>query len=235
MGLPKIDIQLFELQLPLSKRKITLRPFLMKEEKILLTAKESSDSEQLVLAVKQVLNNCDVKSELNLEQLPMIELEYIFLNLRARSIDNMVSFSIKDPDTSEQVPLSLDLTKMSISIPENHTNIVKISNAYSVVMRYPSIDEFYALVKPKTSEAETLYDLMLNCMDTLVSNDERYSFSEYTKEEKIVFVDELDGQAVKNLKDFFANMPKLRHEFKYKNKNEVEKTFVIEGLESFFI
>lgn len=235
MSLPKIDIQLFELNLPLSKKKVTLRPFLMKEEKILLTAKESADSDQLILAVKQVLNNCDVKSELKLEELPMLELEYIFLNLRSRSIDNVVAFSIKDPDTEEIVPLKLDLNKMTISIPEKHTNIVRISDKYSVIMRYPSIDEFYALVKPKGSEAETQYDLMLNCMDVLVSEDERYNFSDYSKEEKIAFLDELDGQAVLNLKDFFSNMPKLRHEFTYTNKNNTEKTFVVEGLESFFI
>ena len=233
MSLPKIDLPLFDLKLPSNGKKVKFRPFTVKEEKILLIAQETKDIEQAVLAVKQVINNCVFG--VNIEEMNMLDLEFILLNLRAKSVDNNVRFSIRDPETDEKISLSLDLDNIKVIRNKNHTNEIKINGEYVLYLRYPTINEFLILSKSKTSKIQASYDVMISCLDKLASNDSVYKFNEFTKEEVDAFVQDLTGDVIQKIKTFFDTMPKLRHEIKYKNKNGNEKTFVVEGIESFFI
>lgn len=233
MALPKIDLPLFELTLPSTGEKIKYRPFTVKEEKILLIASESKDAEQEILAAKQVVNNCLVGKDVS--ELAMFDLEYVLIILKSRSVDNNVSFNIKDPDTGEVVTLQIDIDNMSMKKFEDHTNQIKISEEYILFLRYPTIDEYVKIVKMDPKDPLVNYFLMTSCLDKVASEDEVYNFTEYSSKEIDEFMENMTSDVVKGIQRFFETMPRLRHEMKYKNKNDVEKTFVIEGLRSFFI
>lgn len=232
MGLPKIDLPIYEMTLPSSGKKIKYRPFTVKEEKILLTAQESKDIEQSILSVQQVVNNCVF--DIDVDQISMFDLEYMMLMLRSKSVDNNISFTIKDPDTNEKVQLELDLDSVKITKDENHTNTIKIDDTYTILMRYPTIKEYLLLLKDiKDPNAE--FNVLINCMDKLVSKDEVFIFSELSEQEIKDFAEELTSNTVKKIKNFFETMPALRHEIQYTNKNGDKRTFVIEGMKTFFI
>jgi hypothetical protein len=234
MSLPKIDAPIFSITLPSNGKEIKYRQFTVKEEKILLLAQQSSDSKQAILSIKQIINNCIV-DETKLSEFAIFDTEYFLINLRAKSVNNVANFFIKDPDTSEQVELSLDINKVMIKRNENHSNIIKINDEYSLMMKYPNLDNFGDMITSNGDINELNYDMMISCMDKLISDKETFLLSEFTKEEIDEFADDLTSDSVNQIKNFFSTMPKLRHELKYKNKNGDEKTFVIEGLNAFFI
>jgi len=232
MGLPKIDLPISEMELPSTGRKIKYRPFTVKEEKILLVAQESGDAEQELLAARQIVNNCLV--DIDISTLAMFDLEYVLLQLRARSVDNNVSFTIKDPDTEETVQLDLDITKVKVTRDKSHTNEVRVNEDYVLFLRYPTIDEFGQIIKLDPKDPLVNYYIMVACLDRIASEDEIHDFSEYSQEEIDAFMEDMPGDVIKGVQAFFETMPKLRHEMKYKNKEGKEKTFVVEGMRSFF-
>lgn len=233
MALPKIDLPIFELELPSTGEKIKYRPFTVKEEKILLVAQESKDPSQEILAVKQVVNNCLIEKDIS--ELAMFDLEYVILVLRSRSIDNTIEFTIKDPVTEENVSLSIDLENIVITKSENHTNQIKITDEYILYLKYPTIDEYIKILEIDQTDPLVNYLLMVACLEKLASEDEVHHFKNYSTNEIDAFVETFSGDVVKKIQNFFETMPKLRHEMKYTNKNGEEKTFVIEGMRSFFI
>jgi hypothetical protein len=231
--LPKIKQPIFELTLPSSGEKINYRTFTVKEEKILLIAQETKDIDQAILSIKQVVNNCLI--EKSVDDLSMFDLEYILLTLRSKSVDNAVSFAIKDPETKERVELELDLNEVKIVKGESHTKDIKVTEDFVLYMRYPTINEFLSLMKAGADDTNANFKIMIDCMDKLVSSDEVYKFKDFSAAEIEAFADDLDASAVKKIKNFFETMPTLRHEMKYTNKNGKEQTFVIEGMQTFFI
>jgi hypothetical protein len=231
-SLPKLTTPIFELVLPSTGETIRYKPFTVKEEKILLIAQESNDLNQALLSVKQIVNNCMINKKI--EELSMFDLEYVLLSIRSKSVENIAKFTIKDNETDESIELELDLTQVQVNIPQDHSKEIRINDDYVLFMRYPTIDEFSLILKNGLSDLQTNYDIMLACMDKLVSVDEVYLFEEFTKEQKEEFVDGLAGKSLAQIKQFFETMPKLRHEMKYTNKAGKEKTFVIEGFNSFF-
>jgi hypothetical protein len=233
MSLPKIDLPISEMILPSTGEKIKYRPFTVKEEKILLVAQESDDATQELLATKQIVNNCLLDSDVS--KFAMFDLEYIILVIRARSVDNSLEFTIKDPDTKETIELSIDIDKVQISKDENHTNKIKINDEYTIMLKYPTIDEFASIIDMDPNDPLVNYFVMTSCLDKLVSNDEVFDFKEYSDEQIDEFMDNMTGDVIKGIKEFFETMPKVRHELKYKNKDGVDKTFIIEGMRSFFI
>jgi len=232
MSLPKIQSPIFEMMQPSTGKNIKYRPFTVKEEKILLIAQETNDIDQAILSIKQIVNNCLI--DCNIDKLSMFDLEYVLLTLRSKSVDNNAEFVIKDPDTNESVKLQLDLNDVVLTKDEKHTNEIKINDEFVLYMRYPTINEFLDVVKSK-SDPQVSFNVMVSCMDKLASEDEVFKFDEYTQEEKEAFIDDLDANVVKQINTFFDTTPKLRHEMKYINSNKEEKTFVIEGMETFFI
>ena len=233
MALPKIDLPIFELTLPSTGKKVKYRPFTVKEEKILLVAQESHDAKQEIMAVKQVVNNCLV--DLEASDLPMFDLEYIMLMLRSKSVDNKIEFQIKDHDTEEDVTLSLDIEDVSLTVSEEAVKEIKINDDYMLMLRYPSIDDYATLTEVDNADPLINYLLMVSCLDKIASEDEVFDFKNYTEKEIFAFVDDLSSEVIKGIQTFFETMPKLRHEMKYSNNNGDEKTFVVEGMRSFFI
>jgi len=233
-SLPKITRPIFELILPSTNKPVKYTPFTVKEEKILLIAQESKDVDQSILSIKQVVNNCLIDK--NVDELSMFDLEYVLLTLRSKSVDNAIRFSVKDPDTQEKVELELDLNNIKISKKEKHSKKIKVDEEYTLYMRYPTINEFLALVKGnKENNTDVNFSIMINCMDKLVSKDEVYKLDEFSNEEIQNFAESLSSNVIKQIKEFFETMPAIRHEIKYKNKEGKEQTFVIEGMQTFFM
>lgn len=233
MSLPKIDLPLYELELPSTEKKVKFRPFTVKEEKILLTAQESKDPDQMVMAIKQIINNCLVDYDIN--KMSVFDLEYVLISLRSKSVDNMVEFEIDDPETKERVQLELDLTKVKVHKDPKHKRTIKLDDVYTLYMRYPSVDEFIEISKKENLTAEENFDILVSCMDQLVSEKDVFKFKDFSKKEVDAFIESLSSDVVKEMKVFFDTMPKTRHEIKYKNSKGNEKTFVLEGTQSFFI
>jgi hypothetical protein len=223
MSLPKIDLPLFEMTIPSSGKKVKYRPYNVREEKILLVAQESDDLDQTILAIKQIITNCVY--DLDVNDIPIFDLEYIMLNIRAKSVNNEIEFSIVDNETDETVVLKLDINEIKLIQDEKHNRKIDLDNGYTLVMKYPTID------KIKDNE-----DLVINCIDVLVSNDGEkiYKLSEYTKEEIETFIEELNPKVIDSIKMFFKTMPTLKAEIPYKDKNGKDKKFVLEGLSNFF-
>lgn len=233
MALPKIDLPLYQCELPSTGKKIKYRPFTVKEEKILLTAQESKESAQIILAIKQILNNC--LQDVDVSQLSVFDIEYILIQLRSRSVDNMTEFEVTDPETGEKVKLELNLSDVKVSRHKDHDNKIKISEEYTLFLRYPTIDQFEALMDKEEQTAEDSYDMLISCLDKLASKDEVYKFSDFSKKEVNEFAESLHSDTIKSIKTFFDTMPKVRHEIPYTNSKGNKKTFVLEGTQTFFI
>jgi DNA polymerase II large subunit len=233
MALPKIDLPLYQCDLPSTGKKIRYRPFSVKEEKILLTAQESKETGQIILAIKQILNNC--LQDIDVSQLSVFDVEYMLIQLRSRSVDNMTEFEVTDPETEEKVKLELNLSDVKVRRDENHTNQIKISDEYTLFLRYPTIDQFETLLEKEEQSAEDSYNVMLACLDKLASKDDVYKFSDFPKKEVDDFVESLQGDTIKSIKTFFDTMPRVRHEILYTNSKGNKKTFVLEGTQTFFI
>lgn len=233
MPLPKIDMPIFEMELPSSKKRVKYRPFTVKEEKILLVAQEGKDLKTAIEAVRQVVNNCLIDSDI--DDFAMFDLEYILLLLRSKSVDNNVKFSIKDPDTFEQVELELNLNDVRVITSSEHTNRIKINDTYTMFLKYPTIEQFIEFVGGDQDDPLSTYNIMISCLDKVASENDVYKFSDFSREDIDKFMEDLQGDVLIKVKKFFDTMPKLRHEMKYKNKNGDDKTFVLEGIRSFFL
>lgn len=233
MSLPKIDLPLFELTIPSTGKKVKYRPFNVKEEKILLLAKETEELEQIILAIKQIINNCTHGVDVN--NLAMFDLEYIIINIRAKSVNDELQFSIQDGETGETIKLNLDLNAITLKIDEKHNKRIKVNDDYTMIMKYPSIDNLKDLSASENNDP--LFDMMVECIDVLVSSDgdKIYKFSDFTKQEIVDFIESLNAKTMSTIKEFFDTIPVLKVEIPYKNKNGNERTFVLEGLNSFFI
>ena len=233
MALPKIELPIFELELPSTGEAVKYRPFTVKEEKILLVAQESDDAQQELMAVKQVVNNCLVDKKV--EELAMFDLEYILLILRSKSVDNVIEFQITDPETDKIVELKLDIESVTLTTPDNNRTEVKINDEYTLYLKYPTIDEYAKILVMDTQDPLINYVLMVACMDKVASEDEVSHFKDYSEEDIAGFVDNLGADVIQGIQEFFENIPRLRHEMKYTNADGNDKTFVVEGMRSFFI
>ena len=232
MPLPKIDQPLFELTVPSTGEKVKFRPFTVKEEKILLIAQESKEQTQIVTSIKQVLGNC--LQNYDIDKLAVFDLEYILLNLRSRSVSNELDIKIKDPDTQEEIEVNIDIDNIKIVRGENHKDVIDISDNISLKMKYPSIDYAMKFSADTMSQSE-MFDVMVGCIDSVVEGDQVYKLHEFSQQEVNEFLDSLNAEVISKMKDFFDGAPKMRYEHKYTNKDGVEKTFVAEGTETFFL
>jgi len=235
MGLPQITQPLFPITIPSTGHKTQFRPFTVKEEKILLVAQESQDQEQLILAITQVLNNC--VENIDVEKLAMFDIEYILLKIRGQSVNNIISFTVQDPETEEKVELSFDINDIEVKFSENHNKVIEISDDYSLVMRYSTINELkYLATLPEDKASDGLFKVMIECIDQLIEGEDTvYDLSDFTTDEVTNFIDSLSSSTINKIKEFFETVPALRIECPYTNNKGEEKKFVVEGLQSFFI
>jgi|TARA_B110000503_G_scaffold3424_1_gene4521 hypothetical protein len=233
MALPKIDLPISELVLPSTGNKIMYRPFTVKEEKILLIAAETRDPLAEMMAIKQVVNNCLINTDIT--EISMLDLEYIFLKLRANSINNTAQFVITDPDTQEKIQVDFDIESMEILRDPEHTKEVRVNEDLLIILKYPSIDDFTKIVEMPPQDPMINYIVMVACLDKLATEDEVHDFRDYNDDEISDFMDNMSGDVIKKISKFFDTMPKIRQEVKYTNSNGDDKTFVVEGMRSFFI
>jgi hypothetical protein len=233
MALPKIDLPVYQCELPSTGKKIKFVPFTVKEEKILLTAQESGETEQMMISIKQILNNCLIEN--TIDELSVFDIEYLLIQLRSKSVDNEIEFEIKDPETEETVKLKLDLGLVKVHRNEEHSNKIKISDQYTLFLKYPSIEQFGEFLGKEQQTAEDSYAIMIACLDKLASEEEVYNFKDFPQNEVNDFVESLHADTIKNIKKFFDTMPKVRHEIAYKNSKGENKIFVMEGTQTFFI
>lgn len=231
MALPKLQQPLFELTIPSTNKKVKYRPFTVKEEKILLIAQETKEIEQIVLSIKQIINNC--VQEIDVDKLAMFDLEYLLINTRARSVSNVMEFKIKDPETEEEVELEIDIDEVKIHKDEKHNKNIQISDSVTIGMKYPKIDQLIGMNDKDQNEA--LFDLMIGCIDTVVDGEEVYRLTDFSDEEIEEFVDSFSTEHINKIRDFFETMPVLKIEKEYTRKDGTKKTFLARGTETFFI
>jgi hypothetical protein len=233
MPLPKIDLPLYELELPSNGTKVYYRPFTVKEEKILLTAQQSKEPDQIVTAIKQIVGNC--VQDYSIDKLALFDLEYLVINIRSKSVDNNVEFEIEDPDTNEKIKLKLDLQNVKVHRDENHSNQIKLDDKYTLFLKYPTIDDFASILKQDELSPDKSYQILISSIDILASEDEVYNFKDFTKKQVDEFIESLHSDVTRKIKSFFDTMPKVRHEMPYVNSKGEKKVFTIQGTQSFFM
>lgn len=234
MSLPKLNQPLFELTIPSLKKKVTYRPFTVKEEKILLIAQESKDIDQIILAIKQIINNC--VEDIDVDKLAVFDLEYILINIRAKSVNNTFTFRINDPDTKEDVELEIDVNDIEVSFNPNHTKKIKLDDETYLIMKYPAANQLKQIVEiSQNNTSEKMFDLMVSCFESIASGESVYKLKDHTEEEIEDFVNSMSSKNVSDIKKFFETMPSMSYEKKYRNSKGEEKTFLVKGTETFFI
>jgi hypothetical protein len=238
MPLPKIATPTYELEVPSSKKKVKYRPFLVKEEKILIIAMESEDSNQIANAVKNVISNCILTRGIKVEELSTFDIEYLFLNIRGKSVGEEVEVLVTCPDDNEtQVPTTINLDDIQVEVSEEHSRDIKLDDTLVLRMKYPSMNEF---IKNNFSMGGNIgidetFDLISSCIEQIYSEEESWSAADSTKKELNEFLEQLSSKQFKEIEKFFDTMPKLSHTIKIKNpKTNVESEVVLEGLSAFF-
>ena len=238
MPLPKISTPTYEMVLPSSNKKIKYRPFLVKEEKVLILAMESQDTATVANAVKDVLKNCILSRGIKVEKLSTFDIEYLFLNIRGKSVGEAIEVMVTCPDDGKtQVPTSINIDEIKVIIDDDHQRDIKLDDTYSLRMRYPSLDEF---VKNNFATASDIsvddtFDLIASCVDQVYSEEEYWAAADCTQKELTQFVESLNSNQFKEVEKFFDTMPKLSHTVKVINPNtKKENEVVLEGLQNFF-
>jgi hypothetical protein len=238
MPLPKISTPTYELELPSTNETIKFRPFLVKEEKLLVLALETEDTKQITNAIKTVIKNCIETKGIKVEALPTFDIEYLFLNIRGKSVGEDVEVNIICPDDGETtVPVKINLDDIRVKKNENHTTKVKIDDEIMMEMKYPSLDQF---IKSNfdfndKNAIEQSFDLISSCIDKIYTKDEVWTASEVSKKEITEFLEQMNSSQFKEIEKFFETMPKLSHAITVKNPNtKVESEVILEGLSSFF-
>jgi len=236
MALPTVDLPTHELEIPSNKKKIKFRPFLVKEEKVLLLALESDNDGNIREAVLNLLKGC-VTSRIKLENLATFDLEYIFLNIRAVSVGEVVDIQVTcQDDEKTQVKYQLNLTDVKVSFPEGHTNKIMLNDDLGVIMKYPSFNRFVeSQFAQKDVNEDTVIEIIAESIDQIFQGEEVYDESTTTPKEFVQFVESLTTQQLEKLQGFFETSPRLEHKFKIKNPNtDVESDYTLSGLQSFF-
>ena len=238
MPLPTISTPTYELTLPSSNRKIKYRPFLVKEEKILILAMESQDSKQIARAVKDVITKCILSKGIKVEKLATFDIEYLFLNIRGKSVGEQIEVMVTCPDDNKtQVPMSINVDTIKVQKDENHSPDIILDDVYTLRMKYPSLTEF---IKNNFGALEDMnvddtFELIASCIDQVYSEEESWASEECTKKELITFIESLNSSQFKKVEKFFETMPKLSHTVTVTNPNtQVESDIKIEGLQNFF-
>jgi citrate lyase gamma subunit len=238
MPLPKISTPTYELELPSTGKTIRYRPFLVKEEKLLVIALESEDNKQITNAIKTVIKNCISSKDIKVENLPTFDIEYLFLNIRGKSVGEEVEVNIICPDDNEtNTTVSINLDDIKVQKNEEHTNKIKVDDSIMMEMKYPSLEQFIKTNFDFKNEnaMEQSFDLIASCIDKIYTEEEVWSASDVTKKELTEFLDQMNSSQFKEIEKFFETMPKLSHKIVVKNPNtEVESEVVLEGLASFF-
>jgi hypothetical protein len=238
MPLPKIATPSYELELPSTGETVQYRPFLVKEEKLLVIALESEDTKQITTAIKTVIKNCILTKNIKVESLPTFDIEYLFLNIRGKSVGEELEVNVICPDDNEtQVTVNINLDDIKVQKNDEHSSKIKIDDSIMMEMKYPSLDQF---IKNNfdfndKNAMDQSFELIGSCIDKIFTEEEVWSSSDVTKKELSDFLESMNSSQFKGIEKFFETMPKLSHTIKVTNpKTEVESEVILEGLASFF-
>ena len=239
MPLPKINTPTYELELPSNGKKIKYRPFLVREEKILIMALESEDMKQITDAIIQILSDCIQTRGIKVSDLSTFDIEYLFLNVRAKSVGETVEVNVTCPDDGETtVQMEIPIDDIKVQKSKDHKNIIKLDDNLSMKLKYPSIDQFVENnfeTNDETSDVNRSLSMITSCIDMIYDSEESWSAADCTKKELNEFLDQLNTKQFKEIETFFTTMPKLSHTIKVTNPNtKVKSDVVLEGLASFF-
>tara|TARA_A100001201_G_scaffold35501_2_gene37584 strand:+ start:737 stop:1453 length:717 start_codon:yes stop_codon:yes gene_type:complete len=237
MPLPTIATPTYSLELPSTKKTIKYRPFLVKEEKLLVLALETESQKEITTAVKSVIKNCIQTRGVKVETLPTFDIEYLFLNIRGKSVGEEVEVNIVAPDDGvTQVPVTIDLDEIKVVENPEHNRQIKINDDLIMEMKYPSLEQFIKNnFDVNESNFDQSFELIASCVGKIYSDDEVWSTDDVSKKEVIEFLEQMNSIQFKDIEKFFETMPKLSHTVKITNpKTKVESEVVLEGLSSFF-
>ena len=238
MPLPTLSVPTYEVELPSTGKKVKYRPFLVKEEKVLLLAMESEDAKEIESAVKQTLNHCIQTRGVKVENLASFDLEYLFLKIRGVSAGEEIKMRVTCQDDGEtQVTVDINIDDITVDKPANHNRKIMLTDDVGLVMKYPGFKQFVniTLLNDGLESTEDIFSLVADCIDQVFEGEEVWDASDMKKSEIIAFLEGMTQQQFELLQEFFESMPSLKHEFKATNPNTgVESTYTLEGLQSFF-
>ena len=238
MPLPKIATPTYELELPSTGETIKYRPFLVKEEKLLVLALESEDTKQITNAIKAVLKSCIQTKGIKVETLPTFDIEFLFLNIRGKSVGEEIEVNVICPDDEKtEVPVVINIDDIQIHTTEDHDNKIKLDDELMMEMKYPSLDEFIKnnFDFKETNQMDQSFALIASCIDKIYNEEEVWATADCTKKEVNEFLEQMNSAQFKEIETFFETMPKLSHSITVINPNtKVKSDVVLEGLASFF-
>ena len=241
MPLPKIATPTYELELPSTGKVIKYRPFLVKEEKVLILALESQDVKQITLAIKSVLKDCIITKGVKVEDLPSFDIEYIFLNVRGKSVGESIDLIVTcSDDGTTEVPVKVFVDEIKVQKDPDHSTEIKLDDQIVIKMKYPSLDQFIKnnfdfTTQESVSTIEKSFDIISSCIESIFTEEEAWAAADVTKKELIEFIESMNADQFKKIEKFFETMPKLSHTFTVINPNtKVENEVTLEGLTSFF-
>ena len=238
MPLPKIATPTYELELPSTGDTVTYRPFLVKEEKVLVIALESEDNKQITNAIKAVLKSCVLTKGIKVEKLPTFDIEYLFLNIRGKSVGEELDVNVICPDDEKTtVQVSIDLDDIQVVKNDEHDNKIKLDNNLMMELKYPSLDQFIKnnFEFDEKNAMTQSFELIATCIDKIYTEDEVWASADCTKKELNEFLESMNSSQFKGIETFFETMPKLSHTIEVTNpKTKVKSEVVLEGLASFF-
>ena len=240
MPLPKISTPTYELELPSTGKKIKYRPFLVKEEKILILALESENTKQITTSVKSILRECISTRGVKIDSLPIFDIEYLFLNVRGKSVSEALDLIVTCPDDGKTtVPVKVYIDEIQVVKDKKHSQDIKLDDKLTLRLKYPSLDEFiksnFDFSSRDEGALEQSFEIIASCIDQVYNEEESWAASDCTKKELLEWVETLNTNQFKLIEEFFSTMPKLSHTIKVKNPNtKVENDVTLEGLASFF-
>jgi len=236
MALPILETATYELTLPSTDVQVKYRPFLVKEEKLLLMALESNDNKQITQSLKDIVHTCTFGS-INVDALPTFDLEYIFLNIRAKSVGEIAKLKVLCPDDNETyASVEVDLSKVEVQVDENHNNEVQINDKVKLLMKYPTIDSFDPQTDATQLKTNQLFDIIGNSIYQIYEGETVHNAKDYTKEELQSFIESLTSEHFVKIQTFFNTMPRLAHDIEVENpKTKVKSKVTLQGLASFFV
>ena len=241
MPLPKIATPTYELELPSTGKTIKYRPFLVKEEKVLILALESQDVKQITLAIKSVLKDCILTKGIKVEELPSFDIEYIFLNVRGKSVGESIDLIVTcSDDGTTEVPVKIYVDEIKVQKDPEHSTEIKLDDSIVIKMKYPSLEQFIKnnfdfTTQESVSTIEKSFDIISSCIESIFTEEEAWAATDVTKKELIEFIESMNADQFKKIEKFFETMPKLSHTFTVVNPNtKADNEVTLEGLTSFF-
>ena len=238
MPLPTIAAPTYDLVLPSTGEELQFRPFLVREEKLLVLALESEDPKQITTAIKTVIKNCILTDGIKVEFLPTFDIEYLFLNIRGKSVGEEIEVNVLCPDDEQtSVPVTINIDEIKVKKNDKHDRLIKIDSSIAMEMKYPSLEQFIKSNFDFSGEnnVEQSFDLIATCISQILTAEETWDLDSVPKDEVIAFLDQMNSSQFKLIEKFFETMPKLSHDIEVTNPNtKVTSTVVLEGLSSFF-